>query len=107
MAIHFNDYPWQYADLIKQQMSFEIQHVPLSEMLTVCAELEEHIESLGMKCRVYTEKRSVSLLSAAYRWQWGLISGAIIAAHQFLTYNPDYEISRDLANNRISVKYKH
>ncbi|WP_228064811.1 hypothetical protein [Muribacter muris] len=36
----------------------------------------------------------------------GVAALAGIGIHNVMTWNPDFEISRDLANNRIAVEYK-
>lgn len=53
-------------------------------MISICGELEEY----------FLNKR------------YGILSAAFILAHNILTWSPDYENSRDLANNRINVKCK-
>ena len=47
-----------------------------------------------------------SLLSSVLNKRYGILSAAFILAHNLFTWSPDYEISRDLANNRINVKSK-
>ena len=97
MYITINNYNSLYKEKINRRESFEIFQVPVTEMLSLCEEL---------KCRIYTEKRMTSLLSSVLNKRYGILSAAFILAHNLLTWSPDYEISRDLANNRINVKYK-
>lgn len=106
MEITANNYRTYYQNLINQRASFEIYQVSLTDMISICAELEEYIEKQNLKCRIYTEKRMTSLLSSVLNKRYGILSAAFILAHNLLTWSPDYEISRDLANNRINVKYK-
>ena len=106
MYITINNYNSLYKEKITRRESFEIFQVPVTEMLSLCEELEEYIEKQNLKCRIYTEKRMTSLLSSVLNKRYGILSAAFILSHNLLTWNPDYEISRDLANNRINVKYK-
>lgn len=106
MLITAKNYKEGYPELINHRASFEIHQVPFSEMFSICGELEEYIENQNLKCRIYTEKRYTSLLAGALNKQYGVLSAVLMLAHNLITWDPDYEISRDLANNRINVKYK-
>lgn len=106
MDITINNYNSLYKGKIDRRESFEIFQVPISEMISICGDLEDYIESQNLKCRIYTEKRYAGLLAGALNKQYGVLGALFIVAHNLITWNPDYEISRDLANNRINVKYK-
>ncbi|WP_386694017.1 hypothetical protein [Lonepinella sp. MS14435] len=96
----------QYPTLIAQRASFEVCFVELSDMLPLCAELESIIENRGLTCRVYTQNRIASVLTGLVKSKWGILSLASIVAHNAFTYDPDYEIGRDLANGRVRVEFK-
>lgn len=106
MLLTAENYWASFRKLIDHRASFEIHQVPITEMLTICSAIENYIELEDLKCRVYTEKRYTGLLAGALNKQYGVLGALFIAAHNLITWNPDYEISRDLANNRINVKYK-
>lgn len=106
MLLTAENYWASFHELIDHRASFEIHQVPIIEMISICGDLEDYIESQNLKCRVYTEKRYTGLLAGALNKQYGVLGAIFIAAHNLITWNPDYEISRDLANNRINVKYK-
>ena len=97
MEITSNNYRTYYQNLINQRASFEIYQVSLTDMISICGELEEYIEK---------QNRMTSLLSSVLNKRYGILSAAFILAHNLFTWSPDYEISRDLANNRINVKSK-
>ncbi len=103
MKIDVTEYKLLMNGLIDEHASFEICGVEISDMLEVCSDLEEAIENRYLKCRIYTKNRLVAGLSGVLNYRWGVLSLASILAHKILTLNPDYEIVRDLANNRIEV----
>ncbi len=104
--VNIQDYPSQVENLIDTHQSFEICGVAVGDMLTICAELEKYIESQNLKCRIYTKNRIAAGLAYVLNPAWGILSLTSIVAHNILTYDPDYEIYRDIANNRIGVEWK-
>lgn len=105
MLINYAEYRTQIAELIDSHQSFEIVGVPTTEMFDVCAALEKYMEHQHLKCRIYTQKRLISGAIGLVNPIYGIGALAGIAAHHILTLNPDYEISRDLANNRVAVEW--
>lgn len=105
MLIPYQEYRQQMFELIDTHQSFEIVAVPSGEMLQVCSTLENYIESQHLKCRIYTQKRLLGGAAGLINPIYGIGALVGIAAHNVLTWNPDYEISRDLANNRIAVEW--
>ncbi|KMK52526.1 hypothetical protein RO21_00465 [[Actinobacillus] muris] len=106
MLIPYNEYYPQFRTLIDKRENFEIVGVPKSDMYAVCEILEKYIESQHLKCRIYTQKRIVSSIAGFVNPVVGVAALAGIGIHNVMTWNPDFEISRDLANNRIAVEYK-
>lgn len=104
--ITLQDYPEQVENLIDTRQSFEICGVAVGDMLELCSDLEKYIESQNLKCRVYTKNRLAAGLSYVLNPAWGILSLTSIAAHNILTYDPDYEIYRDIANKRVGVEWK-
>lgn len=75
------------------------------QLLEATALIEKAIESAGLSCRIYTRNRSVA--AGALAWTGaGLVSLAGIAVHNLATINPDYEIGRDIVNNKLYVEFK-
>ena len=92
--------------LIDARQNFEVCDMDLGELFAFSQELENYIESLNLKCRLYTKNRLVTSLSAVLNPRWGILSLAAIAAHNLLTLTPDCEIYRDIANKRVGVVWK-
>lgn len=102
----YPEYKAKFQNLVDNKQSFEIVGVPVSEMLSVCEVLESYIESRYLKCRIYTKNRLVGGLLGVLNPMYAVLSLGAIAAHNIITQDPDYEICRDLANNRVEVKYQ-
>ncbi len=69
--------------------------------------VKQAIEQQRMRCRVYTRDRVAAVAGSA------LISGGVgtlslmgIAAHNLMTFDPDYEIGRDIISNKLYVEFK-
>lgn len=92
--------------LIQNKINFSIK---TENFIDDVAYIEELIERNGFTCRVYTENRSVGMGAGVFRGVGALIGIATavgIGIHNFLTYNPDFEIGKDFINSRINVTYK-
>ncbi|WP_301098926.1 hypothetical protein [Otariodibacter sp.] len=107
MKINYADYKDVAPQLIAEHESFEICGVDIEDMFDISGELEKIIEKQYLKCRIYTKNRVVTGLAGLLNPAWGILSLATIAAHNIVTLSPDYEIARDLANNRIEVVWKN
>ncbi|MFT0213938.1 hypothetical protein VQ643_15270 [Pseudomonas sp. F1_0610] len=105
--ITINNYASLMNELIQQKSSFIINNVDVDDMLEVCADLENAIEAQCLTCRIYTKGRLVAGLLSFLSYRVGVASIIGIAIHNCLTYNPDYEIARDIANGRILVNYQN
>lgn len=99
----------QLAIKIKNRESFIIEEIKLNRFASTVKTLEKIIESQGLKCRIYTTGR-IATTGLAFLGGWsaiaGVVSGATIAAHNIATWNPDYEIGKDLTSSKITVTYK-
>lgn len=94
------------AELVKGHCSFSIK---VSDFSKQVHRLERIIESNGYSCRVYTENRSVATgasLFSGVASAVGLASAIGIAAHNLATFNPDFEIGKNLIDKKINVTYK-
>ena len=95
-----------YLDsMITNKKSFEILGVGgnIKECVSL---LENTIESNGLTCRIYTQGRAAGIASGLLVAGLGVVTAAGIAAHNLATYNPDYEIGKNLVKNKITVKIK-
>lgn len=104
--INFSEPFSTITELIHQRQNFEVCDIDLVDLFSFSQELEKYIESLNLKCRLYTKNRLATGLSAVLNPRWGILSLAAIAAHNLMTLNPDCEIYRDLANKRVGVEWK-
>lgn len=68
--------------------------------------LERAIEEKSMTCRIYTENRIVAAGGAALVTGLGVAAVAAIVTHNVATLNPDYEIKKDIVDNKVSVTFK-
>lgn len=94
--------------LINSKESFEIVGLG-GKLLETVRLVENAIESTGMTCRVYTAGRIGAVAGSfmgGITGAIGLLSATGIAMHNLLTLDPDYEIEKYPALNRIAVKYK-
>lgn len=95
-------------DLVKGKNSFTI--CGAINTMTIAQHVEMIVELNNFKCRVYTANRSAAMASVLIPTGLTQIFGAGtaigIGVHNLLTWNPDYEIVKDLLNNRVEVIYK-
>ena len=98
----------ELARLIMNRKSFSIKEI--DSMDVVVSRVEKEIEGQGMRCRIYTSRRS-ALLAA------GLIPTGVtqavaataaigIGVHRLFTWNPDWEISKGTIYSSMAVIYK-
>lgn len=96
-----------FTDLIRKHKSFSVKSTNLNR---TARDVERMIENSGLRCRVYTENRSAALGAAAIptgvTQVTGLFSAIGIAAHNLATFNPDYEIGKNIIDSQINVTYK-
>lgn len=91
--------------LVMRRESFQV--VAVSNISSVVEKIEGRIEKNGLRCRVFTEYRSGSLLgaflgpTAPFAW----VAGIGMAAHNVATFNPDYEIGKNKLAGTVTVKY--
>lgn len=90
---------------INDRKSFEILGVGGSFKECILL-IEQSIESKGLTCRVYTENRSAAIGAGLFAVGAGVFAAVGIAAHNLATYDPDYEIGKNLINNKVTVKFK-
>ncbi|AHN76879.2 MULTISPECIES: hypothetical protein [Pandoraea] len=90
--------------LIICHSSFQV--VGVADIGQVVERIEGRIEKSGMKCRVYTEYRSASVVSSFGPAAVLGVGAAIgMAAHKLATFNPDYERGKNNIAGIVTVKY--
>ncbi|MFU2058510.1 hypothetical protein ACLSZY_03050 [Avibacterium volantium] len=92
--------------LIEYRMNFSIS---TSNVIGDAKIVEAAIEKNGFTCRVYTENRAAGVGAALFSGVGGVIGAATaigIAVHNLATYNPDFEIGKNLIDKKINVTYK-
>lgn len=97
-------------NLIGTHESFVLENVDRLNMGEAIATLENKIKAHNLSCRVYTKGRAASILGIAIPTPVTVLGGwasAIgIVAHNLATYNPDYEIAKNLLTKTLTVTYK-
>lgn len=98
------------TSLIDNKSSFVLEDIDRLNMGEAVRTVERLIESKGLSCRVYTKGRAATVGAAAIPISPTVIGGwasAIgIGIHNIATWNPDYEIAKNLATGTLTVKYK-
>ncbi|MFZ7308576.1 hypothetical protein ACLSY1_10680, partial [Avibacterium avium] len=92
--------------LIEYRMNFSIN---TSNVIEDARIVEAFIERNGFTCRVYTENRAAGMGAALFSGVGTVIGAATaigIAAHNLATYNPDFEVGKNLLDKKINVTYK-
>jgi hypothetical protein len=96
--------------LIDDRRSFVLEDIARTNMGEAVESLEKCMEARGLRCRVYTKGRSASMAAAAIPTPvtvlGGWASAVAIGAHNLATWNPDYEIAKNLAMGTLTVNYK-
>ncbi len=100
----------EISQMIRQRKSFVLEDIPRTNMGEAIESLEKRIESQGLRCRVYTKGRAASMVGAAIPTPatvlGGWASAIAIGVHNVITWNPDYEIAKNLAMGTLTVTYK-
>ncbi|EIC30306.1 hypothetical protein [Methylomicrobium album] len=96
--------------LIDERKSFVLEDIARLNFGEAVNTLEKTIESKGLTCRVYTKGRSATVAAAAIPISPTVIGGwasAIgIGIHNLATWNPDYEIAKNIATGTLTVTFK-
>lgn len=96
--------------LIDNRGSFVLENIDRLNMGEAVEMLEKLIESKGLSCRIYTKGRAATVAAAAIPVSPTVIGGwasaLAIGVHNLATWNPDYEIAKNLATGTLTVTYK-
>jgi hypothetical protein len=98
------------AELIGGHESFVLEDVDRINIGKAVETLEKLIESKGFSCRVYTAGRAGAMVGAVIPTPVTVVAGwasaVAIGAHNLATWNPDYEIAKNIAIGTLTVEYK-
>ena len=95
---------------LDEKRSFVLEGISVTYFSEAIETIEKLIESRGMSCRVYTKGRIASVAAAVIPTPVTVISGLAsavsIGAHNLATWNPDYEIAKNMATGTLTITYK-
>ncbi|MEI6270022.1 MAG: hypothetical protein WCP01_14180 [Methylococcaceae bacterium] len=98
------------ASLIEQRASFVLEDIDTLNISESVKTVEKLIESKGLSCRVYLKGRSATVAAAAIPISPTVIGGwaaaLAIGIHDLATWNPDYEIAKNIVTGTLSINYK-
>jgi hypothetical protein len=98
------------GELLDERKSFVLEDIDRLNFSQAVETVERKIEARGMKCRVYTAGRSAVIAAAAVPTPvtvlGGWASALAIGAHNLATWDPDYELAKNVATGRLDVNYK-
>lgn len=95
----------ELAKLIEQRESFRLVGCG-RRMKAASVRMERLVESASLTCRVRTAGRVATVAAALWNLPVGIAAALGITAHNLATLDPDYEIVRDVVNNRIVVAWQ-
>jgi len=95
---------------IKKHESFVLNEIEVMSFGKTVETVEELIESTGLKCRIYTKGRAAAIGAAAIPVSptviGGWLSGIVIGIHNIATWDPDYEVAKNMATGSLTITYK-
>lgn len=96
----------QVKQLIAARQSFEVWGVNIDNMPQVTETLETTIEGAHLTCRIYSKGRWMAAAAGLFYPPAAIAILAGMVIHNAATYDPNYEICRDWANNKFTVLNK-
>jgi len=105
MKLTYDEMIERAAQLIEDKADFEVYGLK-GKMSEAVDFLEKAIEGKQLTCRIYTIGRSASVAAAIISAPLAVASAVAIGAHNLATYDPDYEIGKQVVNNKLEVAYK-
>ena len=93
-------------ELLKTHQSFVLEDIDRLNMADAVKTVEKLIESLGMKCRIYTKGRVAGLAAELAVPVVGWAAAAAIGVHNLATWDPDYEVAKNLITGTLTIQYK-
>lgn len=101
----YDDVSHRLNKIIEKKESFVLRGLA-GQMTEVIAKVERIIEEQKMTCRIYSRHRAAVVTASTFVPFLGWANLAAIAAHNLVTFDPDYEIGKDLIDKRLYVTYK-
>lgn len=96
--------------LILKRESFVLEEIDRLNLGEAVEMVEKLIEAKGFSCRVYTKGRAATVAAAAIPISPTVIGGwasaLAIGVHNLATWNPDYEIAKNIATGTLTITYK-
>lgn len=100
----------QVREKVKARESFTIKGIEALKFFETVSTVEKIIEDQDLKCRVYTTYRAMTMgalaISNPFTALAGIGAAVGIAAHNVVTWSPDYEIGKNMSMGLIEVTYK-
>jgi hypothetical protein len=100
----------QVEGMLRDKKSFVLEDVDRVNFSEAIETMENLMEGLGLKCRVYTKGRKALIVGAAtptpVTFLAGVASAVAIGAHNVATWDPDYEVGKNLAMGTLTIEYK-
>ncbi len=96
----------EIEELIASRASFVLDRIARHSMSEAVASVEKAIESQGLKCRVYTKGRAAALAGELAVPLVGWAAAAAMGIHNLATWDPDYEIAKNLITGTLTVECK-
>jgi hypothetical protein len=103
--LRYDEASHRLHELIKNKETFLLRGLD-GQMSKVIKEIERIIKEQQMTCRVYTRNRGYAIAATLAIPIVDVVAVGFIAAHRLATYDPDYEIGKDLKDKRLHVTYK-
>lgn len=92
-----------FVDLKK---SFVLENIARTNIGEAAERVEKIIESKGLKCRIYMKGRSAALAAQLAVPVVGWAAAAAMGVHNLVTWDPDYEIGKNIAMGTLTITYK-
>lgn len=93
-------------DLLSTKQSFVLEDIDRLNMGEAIKTVEKMIDSMGLKCRTYTKGRAATLAAELAVPLFGWAAAAAMGVHNLVTWNPDYEIAKNMITGSLTITYK-
>jgi hypothetical protein len=101
----FDEVAKNLAVMINNRETFVLRGLA-GRMIEVTGEVEREVEKQDMSCRIYSRNRAAAATATAFVPALGLIPLTAVAVHNISTWNPDYEIGKDIIDNKLHITFK-
>jgi hypothetical protein len=102
-------------ELLSSKQGFVLENIKRTNMGEAVKRIETMMDNMGLSSRIYQKGRVASMATyAAAPMATGPVgalaaigvaagSGAAIAAHNLVTFNPDYEIAKNMVTGTLTI----